>query len=72
MTPSEVATPVQFEALAVAVRGANREAVARKEVWSASVALGQGLRFVQLLVLRSLLRPRRGHIFLLKSPNQIS
>lgn len=62
VTPAQVAAPVQLEALPVAVRRADGESVARQEVWSARAALGQSLRLVQLLALRTLLCSRRGHV----------
>lgn len=61
MTPSQVAAPVQLEALPVAVRRADGESVARQEVRSPRAALGQSLRLVQLLTLRTLLCSRSGH-----------
>lgn len=61
VTPSQVAAPVQLEALPVAVRRADGESVARQEVRSARAALGQSLRLVQLLALRTLLCSRSGH-----------
>lgn len=51
VAPSQVAAPVQAEAAAVAVRGAEREPVARLEVGSARAAAGQRLSLVQLLAL---------------------
>lgn len=56
-----MAAPVQLEALAVAVRGADGEPVTRQEVRSPRAAPGQSLRLVQLLALRTLLSPRGGH-----------
>lgn len=61
VTPSQVAAPVQLEALPVAVRRADGESVARQEVRSPRAALGQSLRLVQLLTLRTLLCSRSGH-----------
>lgn len=61
VTPAQVAAPVQLEALPVAVRRADGEPVARQEVWSPRAALGQSLRLVQLLTLRTLMCSRGGH-----------
>lgn len=61
VTPAQVTAPVQLEALPVAVRRADGESVARQEVWSPRAALGQSLRLVQLLTLRTLLCSRSGH-----------
>lgn len=61
MTPAQVAAPVQLEALPVTVRGANGESIARQEIWSPRAALGQSLRLVQLLALRTLMCSRGGH-----------
>lgn len=61
VTPSQVAAPVQLETLPVAVRRADGESVARQEVRSPRAALGQSLRLVQLLTLRTLLCSRSGH-----------
>lgn len=60
VTPAQVAAPVQLEALPVAVGGADGEPVAGQEVRSPRAALGQSLRLVQLLALRTL-RTRGGH-----------
>lgn len=61
VTPAQMAAPVQLEALPVAVRRAVGESVARQEIWSPRAALGQSLRLVQLLTLRTLLCSRGGH-----------
>lgn len=61
VAPAQVAAPVQLEALSVAVRGADRQPVARQKVWSAGAVLGQRLRLVQLIALWCLRSPRRGH-----------
>lgn len=53
MTPSQMTAPVQLEALSVAVRGAYGQPVAGKKVRSACAALGQSLRFIQLLAFMS-------------------
>lgn len=52
---------MQLEALPVAVRRADGESVARQEVRSPRAALGQSLRLVQLLTLRTLPCSRSGH-----------
>lgn len=59
VAPSQVAAPVQAEAAAVAVRGAEREPVAGLEVGSARAAAGERLSLVQLLALRRR-RPAHG------------
>lgn len=61
VTPAQMAAPVQLEALPVAVRSAVGESVARQEIWSPRAALGQSLRLIQLLTLRTLLCSRGGH-----------
>lgn len=61
VTPAQVAAPVQLEALPVAVGSADGEPITRQEVWSPRTALGQSLRLVQLLTLRTLLCSRGGH-----------
>lgn len=61
VTPAQMAAPVQLEALPVAVRRAVGESVTRQEIWSPRAALGQSLRLIQLLTLRTLLCSRGGH-----------
>lgn len=61
VTPAQMAAPVQLEALPVAVGRADGESVTRQEIWSPRAALGQSLRLIQLLTLRTLLCSRGGH-----------
>lgn len=61
VTPAQVTAPVQLEALPVTVRGAYGESITRQEIWSPSAALGQSLRLVQLLALRTLMCSRGSH-----------
>ena len=68
VTPAQVAAPVQLEALPVAVRRADGESIARQEVWSPRAALGQSLRLVQLLTLRTLMCSRGSHANISRIP----
>lgn len=61
VTPAQMAAPVQFETLSVAVCRADGQTITGKKVRLASTAFSQSLSFIYLIALQSLLSSGVSH-----------